>query len=288
MANLMLGYPIHSDNSGASFSGGSWSTSLPLTNLADRRLAKVARSNNALEASTKFDVDLGATRYISMVAIPKHNLSLSATVRVYGDDAADFATPLYDSTALDAFGDIYPVAMPTWIAAADRDQQLTAEDWAAGYPVSFVHVLSAPTSARYWRVVISDTGNADGYVELGRLVIASAYQPTINMAKGAGFGWQTSSTRGETDGGAAFFVDRPRRRIFNFALPMVDTDEALVHGVELQRVLGTSGQLFFIFDPADTVHMHRRAFLCVLESLSPLAMPYSSWVEQPVSLIEEL
>ena len=288
MANPMFGYPIHSDNSNAVFSAGSWETALPLTNLADRRLAKLARSTDATEASTTFDVDLSVARFISMVAIPKHNLSLSATIRIYGDDAADFASPLYDSTAVSAFPNIYPAAMPTWIAAADRDLALTAEDWAAGYPVPFVHILSTATSARYWRVVISDTGNADGYVELGRLIVASAYQPTVGIATGAGLGWQTSSSRAETDGGAAFHVDRPRRRVFNFTLPVVDTDEALVHGFEIQRALGTSKQLYFVFDPADTVHMHRRSFLCVLENLSPLAMPYTSWVEQPMSLIEEL
>jgi hypothetical protein len=43
-----------------------------------------------------------------------------------------------------------------------------------------------------------------------------------------------------------------------------------------------------VFDPADTVHMHRRSFLCVLESLSPMAMPYTDWVDQPMSLVEEL
>jgi len=288
MANCMFGYPIHSDSSSASLSGGSWEASLPLSNLTDARVTKVARSTDALTASTTFDVDMGQDRYISMVCLVGHNLSLNATVRVYGDDAASFAAPDYDSTALDAFGNVYPASMPTWIDPADRDQQLTAEDWAAGYKVDFIHVLSTPTSARYWRIAISDTGNTDGYVEIGRLVIASAYQPTINMAKGAGLGWQTSSTRTESRGGAFFHEDRPRRRVFNFTLPMVDTDEALVHGFELQRALGTTNQLFFIFDPDDTVHMHRRSFLCVLDSLSPLQMPYTDWVEQPMSVIEEL
>lgn len=284
----MFGYPIHSDHADAAFSGGSWETALPLTNLADRRLSRVARSTDAQEASTTFDVDLGVARYISFVAIPKHNLSLAATVRIYGDDAADFATPLYDSTALSAFGDIYPVAMPTWIDPTDRDQQLTAEDWSAGYPVPYVCVLTTPTSARYWRIAISDTANADGYVELARLCVCSAYQPTITLAKGGGFGWETSSDRTESDGGAAIHIDRSRRRVFRFALPMIDTDEAWVHGFEIQRALGTANQLFFVFDPADTVHMHRRSLLCTLRELSPLEMPFSMWAGQGFALIEEL
>ena len=284
----MFGYPIHSDNADAAFSGGSWETALPLTNMADRRLSKVARSTDATNGSTTFDVDLGAARYISFVAIPKHNLSLSATVRIYGDDAADFATPLYDSTALDAFGNVYPAAMPTWIDPADRDQQLTAEDWSAGYPVPYVHVLTAPTSARYWRIAIDDTTNADGYVELARLCICSAYQPTITLAKGGAFGWETSSSRTESDGGAAIHIDRPRRRVFRFSLPMIDVDEAWVHGFEIERALGTANQMFFIFDPADTVHLHRRSMLCTIQDLSPLEMPFSMWAEQGFTLIEEL
>lgn len=288
MANCMFGYPIHSDNASAVFSGGSWEATLPLTNLADRRLAKVTRSTDATTGSTTFDVDLSAERYIGIIAIPSHNMSLSATIRIYGDDASDFATPVYDSGALNVFADVYPSNMPQWIKPADRDGGLTAEDWAAGYPVPFVHVPSTIQSARYWRIAITDTGNADGYVELGRLCICSVYQPTINMSQGAGLGWQTSSTRTESRGGATFHDDRPRRKVFTFSLPMLDMDEGLVHGFEIQRALGTANQMFFVFDPDDTVHMHRRSMLCVSEKLSPLAMPYTDWGEQAWSLIEEL
>jgi len=288
MANCMFGYPIHSDNANAALSAGSWEAALPLTNLADRRLAKVARSTDATTASTKFDVDLGAVRYIHAVALIGHNLSLAATVRIYADDNGGFASPDYDSTALPAIPDIYPSDMPQWEVVASRDGALSQEDYDAGYVPDFIHICPSPQTERYWRIEIVDTANADGYVQIGRLVIVSVYQPILNMDYGAGLGWQTSSTSAETDGGATYHVDRKRRRIFNFVLPWVSDDEGLVHGFRLQQALGTSEQLLFVFDPADTVHLHRRSMLCTLESLSPLVMPYLKEFEQAVSLVEEL
>jgi hypothetical protein len=55
---------------------------LPLTNLKDRRLSKVARSTDDALTSTIVKVDLGVARSIRLVAVPKHNLSTAAKARV--------------------------------------------------------------------------------------------------------------------------------------------------------------------------------------------------------------
>lgn len=286
MANCMISYRIWSDD--ATLSGGSWLAALPLNNLKDRRISKVARSSDALEASTTFDVDLGAARYIGVVALIGHNLSQSATVRIYGDDASDFASPGYDSTAFAAIPDIYPSGYPLWIDAADRDGALSATDYADGYVPDVIHVPATPQNYRYWRVVISDTGNADGYVQIGRLVVANVYQPTVNFDADAQLGWQTSTSRTETDGGAFFFNSKPQRRTVGITFSYVPEDEAMVHLYELNRYLGTDKQVLFIYNPSDTEHMHRRSFLGVLDKLSPLDIPYGSWMGQGFSIIEEL
>src|SRR5262245_42530055 len=83
--NCMIGWPIWSDVGplgSPTLSGGSWLVALPLTNLQDRRLARVARSTNDDAASTQFDVDLTVARSIRVISLVNHNLSLAATVRV--------------------------------------------------------------------------------------------------------------------------------------------------------------------------------------------------------------
>jgi hypothetical protein len=85
MANCVFGWPIHSDagpTQTPAFSGGSWSASLPLTNVADRRLQKVARSTDALATSTKIIVDLGVARSVGMLAVLIPNLTKSTTPTV--------------------------------------------------------------------------------------------------------------------------------------------------------------------------------------------------------------
>jgi hypothetical protein len=270
------------------FSGGAWSVASPLTNLVDRRLARVARSSSALVASTTFDVDLGAARYVRVLAIPKHNLSLAATIKITASDHADLSAPLYDPAADDVFPVIYPAGVLPFGHPSYVTGRLTQEEWAGGYSVGYTHVLAPPVSARYWRVAISDTANAAGYVELARLVLAWAYQPADAIAEGAKFGWETSSSRTETDGGAAVYTDRPRRRVFSFQIEAQDADEALVFPFDIQRKYGTSAQIFFVWDPDDVEHLHRRSFLGVLRELSPLDYVGYNAVTPSWALIEEL
>lgn len=85
MSNLIIGAPIYSDAqllTTPPLAGGSWLAGLPLTNLQDRRLSKVARSTNAALTSTQFTCGNGAVnRPIGLVALPKHTMSSVGTVR---------------------------------------------------------------------------------------------------------------------------------------------------------------------------------------------------------------
>lgn len=274
---------------GASFSGGSWEATLPLTNLRTRQLSEGARSTDATTANTQFEVDLGAEYYVRVWAIPRHNLSRAATVRIRGSNSAgSFGSPVYDSTALDVFPVIYPSGVLPFGHPAAWDGKLTQAELDAGYQIGFTHVADTPQSARYWLIEIDDTANADGYVDLGRLVVSFAWQPTYAFATGAKMGWETSSSRTETPGGSFIHRDRPRRRRFDLTVQNLGSDEALVFAFDLARKYGTSGQIYFIFDPDDEEHMHRRAFLATLRELSPLDVPYHAAMTPAFALVEEL
>lgn len=274
MANCVFGHPIYSDPSVTytpTFSGGSWNSSLPLTNLADRRLSKVARSSNALAASTQFEVDLKVARSVRVLALPKHTISSAGTIRVRGSNTAGvFTSPVYDTGTV-----------TVWPSGIDAEKS-------AGMNLGWTHVAASAQSARYWLFEITDTANAAGYVDVGRLVIAGAWQPTINMSEGAKLGLESETDRTVTDGGSAVYNDRPRRRTMSFDIENLPSDEALASGFDMQRLAGTSGQFMFVFDPEDTTHMWRRAFLAVMKELSAVEYPYYGRGSIPYQVIEEL
>lgn len=88
MSNLIIGFPNQIDATfyTARIVGGAWSTSLPLTNLKDERLAYVARSSDATNASTQFHVDTGVIRQCKVWAIPTHTFGRTARWRLRATD----------------------------------------------------------------------------------------------------------------------------------------------------------------------------------------------------------
>lgn len=432
--NTILGWPIYSDVSvsySPTLSGGSWEAALPLTNLQDSRLARVARSTAATLAATLLKADLGVARAVRLVAIPKHTLTTAALWRVRGmtvlplaewgtvgdgswtavgtptrtgaalvstgipldllgdDDAGSSeytyrATPAFtssadkvfslvvkrnatdthttvelrDSTTMDTrgiytitwtgtvptaagatgslvstvargdgsyritwkatgvvhtnnhilivtpcdggptTGDLYIGNIEIWDAATVgtvEDSEFVAA-WPAGVTleqsdglnVPALYLCSADVTARYWRVEVADTANPAGYIDLARLCICAGWQPTINFEYGAKLGLTDSTTHTETDGGAVIHGVRPTRRTAMAQFSNLPEDEALASAFDFQRLAGTSGQLFFVYDPTDTTHIWRRSFLATLKELSALeAVPVSRY-SVPFALVEEL
>lgn len=84
MANLLLGFPNHVESTfyDVVFSGGSWESTLPLSNLADDDLSKAAQSTDATTASTQFHVDLGSLQSIRLAFVSSGNYSRSAKLRI--------------------------------------------------------------------------------------------------------------------------------------------------------------------------------------------------------------
>lgn len=101
MGSVRLGFPLWSDvgvSYSPSLSGGSWSGSLPLTNLQDRDLSKVARSSDDALSSTRLHWDLGVARSVGLYAIPKWTVSKTGA---YARVLAQLETFLFDYEAGD-------------------------------------------------------------------------------------------------------------------------------------------------------------------------------------------
>lgn len=282
MANVLLAWPNLID--AATLTGGGWQ--IAPTALQDRRLARVARTSDLAAANTQFDVDLGRATKQQVVSIVRHNLTTQATWRVRLSSDATFATSVYDSGWLNAWPVIYTPDMLEWeddnwwegtIAEADR----------AGYPALLLLRLDQICLARYLRFEFADAANPDGYLEFGRLFVSPGWQPANNMSYGATAGWGTDTTLQRALGGTAYFNRKTGRRTEKFSLDFLSPDEAWGKVFEMQRVLGTDGEVLVAWDPADQYNLMRFSFLGHLTDLSPATAVFYNNFSNPIT-IEEL
>jgi hypothetical protein len=90
--NITLAWSNRTDL--GTLSGGSWAATLPLVNLQNRQVQKVARSTDLALQSTKWIIDLGAPYAIGVLALIVHNVSVTGKVRIVGADSAISLTNL--------------------------------------------------------------------------------------------------------------------------------------------------------------------------------------------------
>ncbi|WP_136419976.1 hypothetical protein [Herbaspirillum sp. ST 5-3] len=267
--NIIFGYPNRTDE--GTLSGGSWQASLPLANLQSRVFAKVARSTDATEASTTFTIDLGQERTIGVLGLVGHNISVDGTVRLRGAATqAELTTnPMYDSGYVNGWpSGMVPLDLLEW---EDNNFWLgtLSPESRAGYQSPFTHTFSR-TTTRWWEIDISDTTNADGYLQIGRLFLADTWQPAYNMSYGLSLRYEDQSQIETSLGGVDYFDGKTKYRITRFDLDWLSDEEAYTRIVEMQRMLGISGELLIVPDPDDVTNMPRRAYVGRLKSIGEL------------------
>jgi hypothetical protein len=270
VSNCLIAYRNFADF--AALSGGSWSATMPLANLLDRTLGVKARAVDDAAASTQFDVDLGSAAGIKVFCLAGHNLSVGALMRLRGSDTAGtFTTPLYDSGTVSAWGNAYTTSDIPWEDDAFWASVTTFTGLDAGNP-TLIHILPAETAARYWRLEITDTTNADGYVEAGRLFLGQAWQPTYNFTYGAGIAYADDSIVEQALGGSEYFDARPVRRIISLRFDALTDAEAMQMMLDMQRLRGTTGEILFCWDPDDLSYFQQRSMLCRQAELNPIEL----------------
>jgi hypothetical protein len=255
---------------GATLLGGSWLAGAPLANLQQRLLSKRARSTNNAEASTRIDVDMGtAAQPVRLVAFTAHNLSLEATWRITAGSTSG-GSDIYDSGTMQVWPRIYlpedrPYESENWFTG-----QATAAD-VEGYTPALRHIAPAHYRARYWRIAVSDTNNADTYVELARLWMGPLWQPLRNYDPGASLVWEARSLAEQSLGGVLFFDGRRPVRVLRLTLSMLESSEAWGELLDAQRRLGTTGELWAITDADDIVRSFKRDLFCRFRAVDPIA-----------------
>lgn len=258
----------------ATLSGGSWQAATPLTNLQNQLLSKVARSTNALAASSIIQADLGATALnVRIISLCAHNISAAGTIRARGFSDSGYTTMV---TGADTG------TVNAW----------TAEAIAAGianYPKNWTFVFSTTKTARYWKIEITDTGNAAGYIEAGRCWIGQAdFEPAVGVSYGMSNGFESRDVIEESLGGVPWGEKRTPRRALVAKFDVISTAEKR-QALILQKVLTETDEAFWVTSAtASADDLLLEAFPCFMRKPSPLSYPYFNNHELPISIIERV
>jgi hypothetical protein len=276
VANLILAWNNRVD--GATLSGGSWQSTLPLANVKDYRLSKLARTVGKTTANTKMDIDITAAKPVGVVSLVGHNLSAAAKVRVKGATEATFAAPIYDSGWVDVWpSNMIPQELLEWEDDNFWMGTIPAET-RAGYSAPYINLISSRPSLRYWRIEIDDTTNVSTNLDVGRVVIADTWTVQTNISSGASLGHEDASITEESIGGEEYYDERKKFRVFRFSLDNLTEAEAHAKVLDLQRLEGTTGQVLCIPNASDLTNGFRRNFLGRLRSMSP--MVYANYTQR--------
>lgn len=228
------------------------STSLPVSNLANRQLSKVWRTANTNPLWTWFTCNFGSVRQIDVVSLLAHNISALGKWRVRLSNDPTFATSIYDSGLVASQPDMASFGVKPW-GVWQWGEALGAYEVPTDLKINSVLVLPASYNAMYLRIDISDPTNADGYIEAGRCYAGPKYQPTKNISYGWEIGWQDDSEAERSLGGQLYFNPKPKYREVKFTLEYVTQEEAYLNLFEfIDRRKGVSGDILFIPQPDRT------------------------------------
>jgi hypothetical protein len=233
---------------GATVSTDSELSTLPASNIKDRRVQKVWRTDG--DTTAYFGVDFGSAVSVGVLGIFGATISSTDTVRHRLSAVALGNGELLDTTAVASTTD------PNYL------QQ--------------IYILSAEVNARYWRCdIVASSRSSEGYFEVGRAWAGPAWTPSINFSLGWSAGWVDTSAVEKSPRSGAVFVDEGvvfRRMGVTFdSLAESDRTQAL----ELDRAAGRRGQILFV--PDTSGDPETEAILGRMIDTSPVSQPTEAW-----------
>jgi hypothetical protein len=272
MASLVILYDNYAD-AGIFASGyGSWLSALPLANMQDPDIQKVARSTDAQSSSTRFRIDLGSNRSVDGLAFGPANLSPSATWELKGFSDSAYSVLVYGSGTQTVPGAVIDwTNTAAWLEWEDSGFWYGLPEALDELPQYLFHIKpTTPAVAQYWQLEVFDSGNADGFVQIGRLLIARAFRPSVNYSEDNSLVVDPITDVEESQGGLRSYWERGVRRKASFALPFLTESE--IFGDVFRMVLraGISRHVFVVPDPGDTNTGNRRSFLATLSKAPDL------------------
>jgi len=172
-------------------------------------------------------------------------------------------------------------------------------DQAVSYPVTVAQqaarvfnlpvALPTPIPSGSPYVLVDQMSTADAYAQQGRMVVANAIQPFVNMDYNWGISWADMSPVSETPGGQEWFEVRPKRRIGELVCNALRTAEAWDQIFsQLQGSVGISGNFLWMPDPATPSEFYNNVIWGRFDGLSPVKNPRFARYSQSYKIKEVL
>ncbi|BCB62824.1 hypothetical protein HaloA020_35250 [Halomonas sp. A020] len=284
---IALCWPNYIDTSVVS--GGQWLSTLPLEHVKDNRTSVVSKSASLDPAHTQFSITTDRRRPLYVLAILAHNLSAAATVRarVYRDP--EQTDQIYDSGWQNVWPVVYGLDDVVWGNDNFWNRRLTEEDRSAYTPLMTVFFADRLLGSSV-HVELLDTGNLDGAITLGRVMLADVWQPRYNLDYGVQHGYDsgTQITRAGDAARTGYARRVTPKRTVNFQLSNLTEDEAFLRLHRLQRTQDIVGEILYLWSPRPSPTNFARAMIAQQTELNGITHPYYANYENAMSLLEIL
>jgi hypothetical protein len=270
-------------------SGGQWLSTLPLEHVKDNRTSVVSKSASLDPAHTQFSITTDRRRPLYVLAILAHNLSAAATVRarVYRDP--EQTDQIYDTGWQNVWPVVYGLDDVVWGNDNFWNRRLTEEDRSAYTPLMTVFFADRLLGSSV-HVELLDTGNLDGAITLGRVMLADVWQPRYNLDYGVQHGYDsgTQITRAGDASRTGYARRVTPKRTVNFQLSHLTEDEAFLRLHRLQRTQDIVGEILYLWSPVPSAANFARTMVAQQTELNGITHPYHSNYENAMSLLEIL
>ena len=271
--SCLIAYDNRADE--GTMTGEGWSAELPLKNMQNKILTKVARiENQTANFSLKWDRPIP----IRVIGLIRHNLSQEATVNIKLKNSAN--NTIYESSK-------------RWKGRPFIMREWADPDFIAGEPRDTFR-------SRHSRITYIDCGRNFGaksidvsvteqklnYIQVGRLFVGKAWSPKINYQSGQKIWYEQITDKRRALGGTLYTDLRANYRVIQFGLSYLTQDEALGYAMDMQKNIGDSDECLVNLDPDNTVYPYAMTLMGRVRQLSPIEQ--IARIEYPFSTAYEI
>ncbi len=245
MSNVNVRFILENATDTATISDGNSNilSSLPQANLTKSQRTKVVRTSNTSDLILNLNW-AGLGKNMSGVGLMRHNLESTATWRIQLYDAQNqTGSVIYDSGVISAIplkslGDLDWGVDPLGASLFDGWDESN----------KFSTIWFTQVTALSAKITISNSGNADGYLQASRLFMGVAATPSINVAYGLSNSWQEGTRQFRTEGGSLRSDSKPQFRAMTLTMAELIPGERSAF-FESVRVVGMRGDFLVSVRP---------------------------------------
>jgi len=281
MSNIVLAWPNYIDEATLT-SPQSFISTLPLVNVQDRVFSNIAKTT---ALTLTINCAFANYRPLGAVALANHNLSINATIRIYSYYDAGQTVLLNDTGDLQVWESVFNSVDLEW--EDDNFWMGTPTDaQRALFTSLYYYFLPNNYATKSLKIVITDSGNADGYLKIGRLFAAPYFVPTINASYD---GWERGY-KVDTDVadclGTEYFRVKSQRRTKALNLAYLNESEALNKMYMMQKTQGIHKEVLYADSTDKNQYSIQTSFIGRLADLSPLQQPNFAYHGAKINLLE--